>query len=61
MKRLTHRRRKGLRSGRVGCALAAEVTMPLPFHAPPLRPDWIRPVIPSYTLPVQLPIGEAPE
>src|SRR5437867_2732943 len=41
-------------------ALDWEVTMPLaPVHPPPLRPDWIRPEIPSYTPAVAVPTGLA--
>ena len=33
--------------------------IPLPFHAPPLRPACTFPVIPSYAVPVQTPAGLA--
>src|SRR5690349_13171313 len=39
-------------------AFDCDVTMPLPPHPPPLRPDWINPVTPSYTPPLAVPTGE---
>src|SRR4051812_264674 len=40
-------------------AVLCEVTMPLPVHPPPLRPDWINPLTPLYvfaepTVPIAL-------
>src|SRR3954463_1386597 len=31
--------------------LASVLTIPLPFHVPPLRPDWINPCTPVYAVP----------